>query len=741
MPILKLHAAAILLSALLLFLVQPMFAKMALPLLGGSPQVWATCMVFFQTALLAGYAYSHWISTRLSFQRQLLVHGIIMLLPFLTLPIAIAPGNIPPATARPDIWLLGLLGASVGLPFFVVSTTGPLLQKWFSRSAHVRAKDPYFLYAVSNTGSIAGLLAYPLLVEPALRLAVQSSLWMAAYVLLVLVTAAAALSVRRSVTDQGEVPDLARQQARPEALSWRRKLRWIALAFVPSSLMLGLTTHLTTDIAAVPLLWVIPLALYLLTFVLVFAQKQRISHGLMVRILPGMVLLLVMLLVTGTTKPPVLIALVNVACFFVAALVCHGEMAADRPEVGHLTSFYLLMAVGGALGGVFNALLSPVIFNSVAEYPIALILACALCPPRKVLVSWFNWKDIALAATPALAVMFLPSLVEALSVAIGMGGSGFNNLRTIMVIALPLVACYLFTLRPIRYALALGGWFLASQVLYEQSRGDLLFAERSFYGVHRVNDQQETAARVLRHGFTAHGMQKHDPGLRRTGTTYYHPTGPAGQVFRQFGRGLKKVGLVGLGTGTLATYAGPDSQYTYYEIDPVVEAIAEDEEMFTFLSDARALGANITTVIGDARLSLAREPDGTMDLLVIDAFSSASIPVHLLTREALVLYLQKLKPNGLLLFHVSNKSLNVRRPLGGLAEDLGVSALHQDNDIENQQQKIEGKFSSQWVVMSRSQARLNRLDHGPRRWRPLPSTGDAVWTDDFSNIVQLMFGD
>ncbi len=333
MLILTLHIIAIVLSALLLFLVQPMFAKMALPLLGGSSQVWATCMVFFQTALLAGYAYAHLISAKLVLKRQIMVHGAIMLLPFLTLPIAIAQGTVPPATTHPEIWLLGLLAVNVGLPFFVVSTTGPLLQRWFSHSAHTRARDPYFLYAASNTGSMVGLLAYPLLVEPTLRLADQSVYWMAGYMVLVLVTAGAALSATRGVSELPQMKGQAGKVApRPEKLPWRRKLRWIALAFVPSSLMLGLTTHLTTDIAAVPLLWVIPLALYLLTFILVFARRQWKGHMIMVRVLPILALLMVMLLVTGASKPPMLIALINIACFFVVAMVCHGELAADRPR-------------------------------------------------------------------------------------------------------------------------------------------------------------------------------------------------------------------------------------------------------------------------------------------------------------------------------------------------------------------------------------------------------------------------
>ncbi len=398
----------------------------------------------------------------------------------------------------------------------------------------------------------------------------------------------------------------------------------------------------------------------------------------------------------------------------------------------------MLMAVGGALGGVFNALISPLIFSSIAEYPIAILLACALCPPRQPLSSWICRRDIIVGIVPALAVVLLSFVVESLLPTVGMTGSVYGNLTTTIVIALPLIACYLLMRRPVRFALALGGWFLASHMLYEQTKGDLLFAERSFYGVHRVTYQPEYQARVLRHGFTAHGMQKSDPDLQSIGTTYYHPSGPVGQIFSQFGAELDTVGIVGLGAGTIASFAGRGSNFIYYEIDPVVETIAEDETLFTYLRDARARGATITNIIGDARLTLAQEPDNSLDLLIIDAFSSASIPVHLMTKEALTLYLEKLKPNGLLLFHVSNKSLNVGRPLAGLADNLGLNVMRQDNKIESRLESHQGKFASQWVVMSRDQTRLSRLPQSPARWRALQFHGEALWTDDFSNIIQLI---
>jgi hypothetical protein len=733
-----LFTSAIVLSAGLLFLVQPMFARMSLPLLGGSPQVWATCMVFFQLTLLAGYGYAHWLSTRLAPRRQALVHGTVLLVPLVSLPIALDPGWVPPGVAHQEFWFLGVLAASVGLPFFAVSTTGPLLQRWFSHSTHERARDPYFLYAASNAGSMAGLLAYPLLVEPGLRLSGQGALWMYGYLVLIALTWAIA-GVLWGTGAQAPAPDTSRAADLPAPVGWRRALRWVALAFVPSSLMLGVTTHITTDIAVAPLFWVIPLALYLLSFVLVFSRRNPFKHRVLARALPVLAIVLALLLVSGTNEPVMLALLVNLGFFFVAAMVCHGELAADRPGVHHLTLFYLLLAVGGALGGVFNALLSPVLFDSVAEYPIAIVLACLLCPPRAPeKTGRWRWTD----AVPGLAVggilLGLSAAALPLSEWAGLGGEEFDTLRTAVVVGLPLVGCYLLVRHPLRFAAALGAWYLAGSFVYEQNRGALLYTERSFFGVHRVNLHEAREAKVLRHGFTAHGMQKLDPALRRTATTYYHASGPAGQVLRAFGARISELGIVGLGAGTMAVYATPGRHVTFYEIDPVVVRIAENPELFSFISDARAAGASLSIVPGDARLSLEREPDKRFDLLAIDAFTNDSIPVHLLTREALDLYFRKLSPGGVLLLHVSNERLDVSRPLGDLAADAGLFAVFQDSVVENARQRDEGKFHSQWVAMVRDPEVLAPLAESAGRWQILGPVGDRIWTDDYSNILSLI---
>ncbi len=382
------YATTIFLTASLLFVVQPMFARMVLPLLGGSPAVWNTCLVFYQAALLAGYLYSHATTSWLGVRRQAALHVGLVLLPLLLLPIGIPSGWTPPAAASPIPWLLALLAVAVGLPFFVVSTTSPLLQKWFAGTGHPSAGDPYFLYAASNLGSMLGLLGYPVLLEPRLRLAEQSRLWSGGYLLLLVFTLACAVLLWRS-----PVPALADpSRERLTGLAARRRLRWVLLALVPSSLMLSVTTFISADVEAIPLLWVIPLAIYLLTFVLVFARRPLVPHALVVRVLPIALLALVVVLVKRANQPLLLIMGLHLGAFFVAAMVCHGELARDRPPPAHLTEFYLWLSVGGVLGGVFNALVAPLVFDSVAEYPLTVVLACLLGSHRGFVTADARWS-------------------------------------------------------------------------------------------------------------------------------------------------------------------------------------------------------------------------------------------------------------------------------------------------------------------------------------------------------------
>ena len=451
-------------SAFLLFSIQPMFAKMVLPLLGGTPAVWNTCIVFFQAALLAGYAYAHLATRWLPLRRQAVAHLALLFVPLLLLPVGVSRHWLPPTEANPIPSLLGLMVGTVGLPFFVVSATAPLLQKWFASTDHPSAGDPYFLYAASNLGSLLALLSYPVVVEPSLRLASQSRVWAFGYSALVVLIGCCVLIVWRSAslpTRSGSQPtERPSPQPSPAAdhrarVTLSRRAHWVLLAFVPSSLMLGVTTYLSTDIAAIPLLWVIPLALYLSTFILVFAKKVLLPHWLMVRLFPILILPVAISLLVHALQPIWLIISLHLVMFFVAAMVCHGELAADRPPTSVLTEYYLWMSFGGALGGLFNALIAPVIFSTAMEYPLAMILACLLRPgspdePKEGLSHWLDY---------VMPVAFA-FMVAGLFLAISVSAIPSLLVRQLFCLALPAILCYVFRHRPIRFGLCMGVFLL-----------------------------------------------------------------------------------------------------------------------------------------------------------------------------------------------------------------------------------------------------------------------------------------
>jgi len=725
-------ALAMLVSAALLFVVQPMIAKMVLPLLGGSPEVWNTCMVFFQAALLAGYAYAHATTALLGARRQAVLHAGLLMLPFAFLPLRIPEAWLgsPPSGANPGPWLLGLLTVAVGLPFFVVSTTAPLLQRWFSGTGHPAAVDPYFLYGASNIGSMVALLGYPIVVEPNLRFARQSQFWAVGYGVFVVLILACAVALWRAprgvqeADDDGD--DAAGAEGRPGLGRWSRL---VGLAFVPSSLMLGVTTYLTTDIAAIPLLWVIPLAIYLLTFILVFARRPPLLHPWMVRVLPMAIVLLVLVLSLGTQQ--LLFIPLHLLTFFLVAMVCHGELARLRPSARHLTGFYLAMSLGGVLGGIFNALVAPIIFDWVAEYPLALVLACLALPrvDRSEPGPWDRALDFAV----PLAVGVV--LVEIVTRILPRPGSQPGGLVPRLVGGVAAIICYTFKDRPVRFALGVGAVLFAFQVK-PSHHGRILLQERNFFGVLRIAHDLPSHSHRMIHGNTLHGQQGLDPGLRREPLTYYHRTGPIGQVFESFGArpGRPDVAIVGLGAGSLACYAEPGQGWTFYEIDPAVVRIARDPRFFSYLQDCRARSRDV--VVGDARLRLRDAPDGGYGLIVLDAFSSDAIPMHLLTREALRLYRGKLAGGGLIAFHISNRYLDLVPVLGALARDAGlIDRVRRDRDITPEQAKA-GKTPSAWVVMAAREEDLGSLGKDPRWKASMVRPDEEVWTDDFSNIIR-----
>ncbi|HLJ94945.1 MAG TPA: fused MFS/spermidine synthase [Gemmataceae bacterium] len=773
-----LFAITLFLSATLLFLIQPMIAKMVLPSLGGTPAVWNTCMVFFQAGLLAGYAYSHastgWLTTR----RQVLVHVVLLFLPFAVFPISVAHGWGPPGDANPIPWLLALLLVSAGLPFFVLSTSAPLLQNWFARTSHSSAKDPYFLYAASNLGSMLALIGYPAIVEPNLTLnphqwLSQSWLWTAGYGLFVMFMLACAWAVWRSPDPEKPIGKAADRQktegqANESVSAWQR-LRWVALAFVPSSMMLGATTHITLDIAAIPLLWVIPLALYLLSFILVFAKWPAILHRILVVILPLVLLVLVFRMLYTVTKWPISATIgLHLLTLFMVALVCHGELARTRPSPRYLTQFYLLMSLGGVLGGLFNALVAPLIFNSVAEYNVALVLACLLLPaetePKVWLARFFPDRlaksvglltDICLAAGLGVVAYALfrclltspdedswrAALRDGITPAIYWIKDHMHldlfRMDKALILGLVTLLCYSFVMRPIRFGLAVGAFMLANAYynVPDPGQSQVLYQKRSFFGVLKVQYYPGEEAYTLTHGTTLHGEEIRNPNGRSEPLTYYHTSGPIGQVFTEFSgpRAKPNVALIGLGTGTLASYGEPGQHLTIYDIDPVVRDIATNPNYFTYLRDCQA---DWQIILGDARLRLQEAEDKKYGIIVVDAFSSDAIPIHLITREALELYFRKLSEDGILAVHISNRHLDLQPVLGNLARVLGLVALREyDSDAERR--PVPGISVSDWVILARRREDFGKLAED-ERWKPIetdPKVG--VWTDDYSNLLSV----
>src|SRR5215203_2807569 len=800
-----LFSATIFISAALLFLVEPMFAKFVLPSFGGTPAVWTGSMMFFQATLLVGYLYVHATTTWLGARRQAILHLVVVLLPLLVLPLAV-PGDewAPSSQANPIFLLLGLLAISVGLPFFAISTTNPLVQRWLADTDHPAARDPYFLYRASNLGSVIGLLGYPLLVEREFTLSNQGIWWLVGYGLLVILVFASAIMLWRSNPAPAQ-----EEEEKPESLSgdpvsgggspqsadpsleapagrlsgrptWLRRARWVGLTFVPSSLVLGVTAFITTDITPIPLLWVIPLSLYLFSFVIVFSPSQTVPdlvHRGMVAVLPLMMASLVVAMLIDLRDPFWLLVGLHLLGFFVVAIVLHGEVARDRPPARHLTEFYLWVSVGGVLGGVFNALVAPVAFSTVIEYPLAIVLACLFLPglllarlvrgerrgerdgrdearrdgeeerepegsaasagarPRP---GWRRWSSIVLDFALPLAV---GGLVIALGWAVDQGYFDFTGDRssvwlTVIGLAVGLVCLWFAYLsgRSLRFALGVAVLLLA--VTYaDGNTGGSIYQDRSFFGVYNVRQGVENPDyHALIVGDTNHGAQVLGPQPPEP-IAYHDPTGPFGQLFELLPGETtdeSEVAVLGLGAGVMSCYAEPGQRWTYYEIDPAIESIARNENLFTYLRDCPG---EYDVELGDARLRMGDAEDGRYGMIVGEAFSSDAIPVHMLTREATDLYFDKLKENGVLVHHISNRHLDLEPVVGDLARDRDLVCYAQYDSVGTDG-TIPYKLTSQFTVLARSEADLGEVPNDPR-WAPCRANTDTnlVWTDDYSNLL------
>ena len=721
-----LYAATLFVSALLLFSIQPMFAKMVLPKLGGAPAVWSVAMVFFQTVLLAGYGYAYVLNRLLSPRWAAMFHLLLLGITAMMLPIAIAPGwGVPPQDGT-TLWLFGLFAVSIGLPFFTLSASAPLLQSWFASSGHKQAGNPFVLYAASNLGSFAALFAYPVIIEPFLTLKTQTAAWSIGFALLAVLLSFVGLLAARALPAAVQAEAVGDVSA-----NVFERMRWIALAAVPSGLVIAVTAYLTTDIAAAPFLWVVPLAIYLLTFVAVFRERPWIAHANVVRFVPFAVAPLAVSLIGGEKVFWLTSIALNLVVFALLTLMCHGELYARRPSPRRLTEFYLCTSFGGVIGGGFAGLLAPQIFNGNYEYPILIALAL-LCMPglvtggsRKALTEAAPW----LVASAALALVWYVTRFQP---------SATLELPFQVLLALLAAAMLFQRQRPMRFF----GLVILSFSVTALWRPGIAPIEtaRSFFGVHKVAEVNDGRARLLYHGTTIHGAQRlrNDDGTPVSGPllpqTYYYPGGPFAEAIgavRAARGSLNHVAVVGLGTGTLACHSKGNEHWTFFEIDPEVIRIARDPRRFEFLSRC---APESPVIAGDARLTLEASTD-RYDLIVLDAFSSDTIPVHLLTHEAVAGYLSKLSPHGVLLLHISNRHLDLTPVVAKVAKSLGLAAfVREDRSAGDLLTTL--KADARLVVLARDAADAGSV---AGNWAPLrPDQSSALWTDDYSNILGIM---
>ena len=719
----------ILTGSFLLFLVQPMIARMALPRLGGAPAVWNSAMLVYQALLLAGYAYAHRL-TQTSPRRQAIIHIILFAVAILWLPIGLA--NLqPPADGSPIFWVPWLLIASIGPLFFVVAAQAPLMQRWYSMSGN--QGEPYALYAASNIGSFGGLIAYPILVEPFTTLQSQKWIWSGIYLALMALVGICAIQIWRTAGANTTPTEAAANEA---PIGWRRRLYWIILAAVPSGLMLSTTSHLTTDLMAMPLIWVIPLGIYLLSFSVAFADNQKPAYWIS-RFAPIVLIVSAAFVFVVWGKAAIGGLTASLSFLFIVAVALHNEMYRTRPAPAQLTSFYLMMSVGGVLGGFFCAIVAPLLFDWTWEHPILILMAAALLPAIPLLRLNENDKRL-----PLIMVV-----IGMIALALGLFGgisepveSSFTKIllaATIMTLGIAVAGFRIPFLLAVAGLLTInGGWYSVQQSLDGVRM-------RSYFGTYTVNASESGRVRWLNHGTTMHGMQLLDDPTRPI--SYYPDTSGVGIAMlnapRLYGPEAS-IGVVGLGTGTLACYRRPGQYWQFFEIDPLVIEIARERKIFSFLEKC---APDVPITLGDARLTLAAVPEGKFDILALDAFSSDSIPLHLLTKEAFATYRKALKPDGILLVHISNRYIDLNPVVAAEAKANGWSAALR-HDSPTEQLINRGNRASQWIALSRDPAKLAELTgkvdkvksryYNSEQWLQLDAPGKtSPWTDDYASVL------
>lgn len=723
------YAITLILSAFLLFSVQPMFSRMILPLLGGTPSVWNTAMVFFQAALLGGYAYAHMTSRWLSPRHQAILHIALLGLCVLSLPFALPPGTIlpPGSEANPMFWQLGLMVTALGGPFLVLSGSAPMLQRWFSVTSHKDAANPYFLYAASNIGSFAALIAYPTIIELTLGTVDQSRAWFYGYVALIVMVAMTACITFRQGSGKSRAHTETENQNIPRVTNADR-LQWLLIALMPSSLMLSVTTYITTDIASIPLIWIFPLSLYLVTFIIAFSRKPplglKTSYILQTTLMAVICVMFIRNMMTNTSLYPILI---HLALFFLCALTAHLALAARRPHARHLTEFYLIISLGGCLGGVFNTLIAPNIFPVAFEYPIGLGLAMFI----PFISGIFKIEKQELAKS---GVILIPLALVSIGSLLFPALTPWQMGCTILSLALLL---WLMN-RNAYFVLALGiatifafhpgiNWSTVSQLRY---------IDRNFFGISKVIDSKSGHTRLFMHGTTLHGAQAQIDPYKLTPLTYYYREGPVGDIFtlaREIQMPLN-IAVLGLGTGTVTCHGEKADHFDFFEIDPAVIGIAQNPDMFTYLKDC---GPEVAVIEGDARIKLAEQPDRSYDMIYLDVFSSDSIPVHMMTREAFQIYFSKLKPGGMLAINISNRHLRLAPLVASISKDLGAEARFRSYGGKVLAPEITAA-PAKYAIVTENAAIIKKLDEFYPEWAPVDEPLIRPWTDDYANFLKIL---
>lgn len=713
-------AIAVFSSAALVFTVEPLIGKLLLPVLGGSPAIWNTSLAFFQAALLAGYAYAHALQRMATVRRQMAVHLVVLACAAVVLPLKVSTLLGEPWQGAPALWLASTLALSLGPPFAALSATAPLLQAWYARLApgSGEGRSAYTLYAASNLGSLLALAAYPTIVEPLLGLSRQAHIWSLAYggfgLLLLGLTAGA---WRAPAAEAAPLAAVVADRA-----VWRQRIIWMLLAAAPSSLLMGVTAHLTADIASAPFIWVVPLELYLLTFVIAFARRGSAPSQALLWIQLAAVPAALLLLADFTAPWPEQLA-VLLGAFFVVTLVCHRTLASRRPEDARLTEFYLWMSIGGVVGGGFNAFLAPVLFPGVWEYPAVLVLACLARPSKQ--YKRLEGRDL---GWIVMGVVWVTPLYFT-----GLNIPDYGRSALMLTPALMAVV-----MRDRAWAVVI---LYAAMALAGEIQGEGRYREhhRSFFGVVHITEIEPRGmgkTRIMVHGTTLHGAQIQDPARRCEATTYYTPRTVIGRVFRteQARKPNLHIGAVGLGAGTVASFVRAGDRMRFYEIDPLIAKLTFDPSHFSFVKGC-AKGP-IDVVLGDARLSLAKEKPGQFDLMLIDAFSSDSVPTHLLTVEALRAYLRLLAPDGVLLLHLSNRNLELVGPASAAARAAGAHSIEGEHWVEEGTSPY-AEASGIVLLVAPDARSLERYRAYDPDWSPPKHTARA-WTDDYTNVWGAM---